>query len=129
MKGGRLYVFSRCVGMLGSGEPEKVFLECFDHWNNKSPGQRAIRFGLLPCVIDLLERSKDTPLKNQEGTYELEGKTQDRRYFKVIINKVNNEYHAWTWHRMDPQPERKKKKRQKEQEKIEKVHALLAANL
>jgi hypothetical protein len=127
--GGRLYVWSNCFG-----RREKVFIDCFGHWEprdspprrGKSANQRSILYRLLPCVIELLEQTTDEPCLNPDTErYELEGKTSDRFYFKVVLDTVNSERHVWTYHPMDPPSEKKRKKLQKEREKQEKVHALL----
>jgi hypothetical protein len=125
----RLYVWSNCFG-----KPEKIFIDGFAHWeprdnpprSGKSANQRAVRYRLLPCVIELLEKTPDEPDFNpKEGRYELVGKTPNGIYFKVVLDVVNNERQVWTYHQTDPPSEKKRRKLQKERERQEKVHALL----
>ncbi len=59
------------------------------HWKKKSMKDKAARYGVLPCVKELLDKSKDEPTLLEQTKDQikwiLEGLTPKGQHFQVII--------------------------------------------
>ncbi|MCA1962244.1 MAG: hypothetical protein LDL33_15810 [Desulfomonile sp.] len=68
------------------GHKAKVFIDDFHyHIEAKATGDMIARYRLLPCVMELLRKTTDTPRPTPDGNLLLEGKTPHGRPFRVII--------------------------------------------
>lgn len=69
-----------------------LFLDYIEpHWKKKSVKDKAARFGVLPCVKELLESNKDEPIlmdqTKDQIKWILEGLTPRGQHFQVIIGQ------------------------------------------
>ncbi|MBI5570508.1 MAG: hypothetical protein HY914_11230 [Desulfomonile tiedjei] len=80
-RGSRPCIRVKCCGLQG-----RVFIDDFHyHIEKKSDPDMVGRYRLLPCVIELLRKTMDTPEPTADGNLMLEGLTPDGLKFRVII--------------------------------------------
>lgn len=80
-RGSRPYVRVICGGLKG-----KVFIDDFHyHIEDKDYGDMVGRYRLVPCVRELLRKTRDVPTATADGNLMLDGITRDGTRFRVII--------------------------------------------
>jgi hypothetical protein len=79
--GSKPYVRVKCLGLNG-----KVFIDDFHyHIEAKDDRNMIARYRLLPCVKELLRKTRDKPIPTQNGNLLLDGLTPTGNRFRVII--------------------------------------------